>query len=335
MVLDSIVDDLRRSRVRRVGAVGALLALALLALNPVVGIGEQSFLFYLMFWVGLTLSVNLVFGFTGYIPFGYFAFYGVGAYGTAMTYLHLGVPMPVAVLVGGVAAVVLGVVFLPMFRLDGIYFAIATFAAAWALRIALTMTPEDITGGATGLYVAEAYDPTMTYYAMFAVLLGVLATTVWVDRSRLGTMLRAMRDDPVAAEMSGINRAKIRSFVWLLSAFFPGMLGGIDTWNTTVVTPESGFDVLLSIKPILYALFGGAGTVLGPILGASGLYLLDDFIWGALPLGSYLATGLVLMLVVLLFPRGLVGEFEYREALLDGVDSLSFGGFRSKEGGEE
>lgn len=312
----SVINEIGDSTAKRILAAGSVALLLLLAMNPLLEIGDSSFLFYLMFWVAMTLSINLVFGYTGYIPFGYFAFYGVGAYGTAISYAKLGLPMLGGVLVGGLCGIVLAVIFLPMFRVEGIYFAIATFAAAWAIKIGITMTPEKWTGGATGIYVAQAYDPQMTYYAMFVVLLAVIATTIWLDRSRLGTMLQAMRDDPIAAEMSGINRAKIRSYAWLLSAFFPALIGGIDTWRTTVVTPAGGFDVLLSIKPILYALFGGAGTIAGPILGAGSLYFIDDFLWGAIPMGSYLITGLVLMLVVMLFPRGLIGELEYREGIL-------------------
>jgi branched-chain amino acid transport system permease protein len=316
MVVESVLNEIRDSAIKRLFAIAGIALLALFAVNPFLGISDSSFLFYLMFWVAMTLSINLVFGYTGYIPFGYFAFYGIGAYAAAIAYTRFGIPMLGGILIGGLCGIALAVIFLPMFKVDGIYFAIATFAAAWAIKIGITMTPEKWTGGATGIYVAQAYDPQMTYYAMFVVLVAVVTTTIWLDRSRLGTMLEAMRDDPTAAEMSGINRTKIRSYAWLLSAFFPALIGGIDTWRTTVVTPEGGFDVLLSIKPILYALFGGAGTIAGPVLGSTSLYFIDDFLWGMLPLGSYLVTGVVLMLVVMLFPRGLTGEFEYREELL-------------------
>lgn len=315
MTSRSLVSDLRESRLKQAVAAVGLLGLVILIVSPYTGLFGTSFLFYLMFWVSMTVSVNLVFGLTGYIPFGYFAFYGVGSYAAAMSYLHLGIPMVAAVVVGGIASIILGILFLPMFKLDGIYFAIATFAAAWAIRVGVTLTPENLTGGATGLYIADAYNPALTYYAMVVVTIAVVATTVWLLYSRYGTILRAIRDDPTAAEMSGINRSRMRSYVWLASAFFPGLLGAIDTWNTTVVSPKGAFDVLLSVKPILYALFGGAGTIIGPVVGSSTLYVLDDLIWSALPLGSYLVTGIVLMLVVLLFPRGLVGEFEYREGL--------------------
>ena len=306
----------------RVLSVLAVLTLLVLLIGPFfrgIPIISQSFLFYLMFWTGLALAINVVFGFTGYIPFGYFAFYGVGSYGFAMSYLHLNVPLPVAVLVGGAFGLVTGVVFLPMFRLEGIYFAIANFAGAYAIRIAINLTPDDLTGGATGLELASAYAPLQSYYAVLVVTVGVVLVTAWLLRSRLGVMLMAIRDDPIAAETSGINRGRIRSYAWLLSTVFAGLYGAIDAWNTAIVDPASSFDVLLSVKPLLYAIFGGPGTLLGPVLGAGSLYFVDTLIWRALPLGSYLLTGLVLMLVVLVLPRGIIGELEYRKLSLSGV----------------
>lgn len=324
---DWLVGAVFESRRNRVLAAVAGLALVVLLMGPFfrgIPIIGQSFLFYLMFWTGLALAINLVFGFTGYIPFGYFAFYGVGSYGFAMSYLHLDAPLPLAVLVGGLFGLLTGVVFLPMFRLEGIYFAIANFAGAYAIRIGVNLTPDELTGGATGLELASAYAPMQSYYAVLIVTVAVVVVTAWLLRSRLGVMLVAIRDDPIAAETSGINRARIRSYAWLLSTVFAGLFGAIDAWNTAIVDPSSSFDVLLSVKPLLYAIFGGPGTLLGPVLGSTSLYAVDTLIWRALPLGSFFLTGLVLMLVVLVLPRGIIGELEYRKLSLAGVlDGLS------------
>lgn len=322
-----LVEAATGSTRNRLLTAAAAVVLAVLLIGPFfrgIPIVGQSFLFYLMFWTGLALAINLVFGFTGYIPFGYFAFYGVGSYGFAMSYLHLDVPLPVAVVVGGVFGLLLGVVFLPMFRLEGIYFAIANFAGAYAIRIGINLTPDDLTGGATGLELASAYAPLQSYYAVLVVTVAVVLATVWLLGSRFGVMLMAIRDDPIAAETSGINRGRIRSYAWLLSTVFAGLFGAIDAWNTAIVDPTSSFDVLLSVKPLLYAIFGGPGTLLGPILGSGSLYFVDTLLWRALPLGSYFLTGLVLTLVVLVLPRGIMGELEYRKLSLSGiVDGLS------------
>ena len=319
---DSFIEDARTERTTQILTFGALLGISLLIAVPRVEALDTAFFFYLMFWIAITMSVNLIFGFTGYIPFGYFAFYGIGAYAAVLGYIHFRIPMLGGAILAGIAALVLGVIFLPMFRLDGIYFAIGTFAAAWAIRIGITLTPEDITGGATSLLIADAYAPDIAYYAMVTTTVAVVVTSVWLNRSRYGTLLRAIRDDSLAAETCGINRTKLRSGAWFLSAFFPGVLGALDVWYTTVLSPESGFNVLLSIKPILYALFGGVGTILGPFLGGMVMYLIDDFIWQAIPLGSYLVTGLVLMLVVLVFPRGILGEFEHWQGVFGSEDRL-------------
>jgi len=326
-MINWIVDAVVESTRNRVLAAVAALVLLVLLLGPFfrgIPIIGQSFLFYLMFWTGLALAVNLVFGFTGYIPFGYFAFYGVGSYGFAMSYLHLDAPLPLAVLIGGLFGLLTGAVFLPMFRLEGIYFAIANFAGAYAIRIGVNLTPAELTGGATGLELASAYAPMRSYYAVLIVTVAVVVVTVWLLRSRFGVMLMAIREDPIAAETSGINRGRIRSYAWLLSTVFAGLFGAIDAWNTAIVDPSSSFDVLLSVKPLLYAIFGGPGTLLGPILGATSLYAVDTLLWRALPLGGFFLTGLVLMLVVLVLPRGIIGELEYRKLSLAGVlDGLS------------
>lgn len=311
--LSSLGDDLRESRLYQGLAVAALLAVVTLIIGPFFG--TPPFFFYLMFWTSLALALNILFGFTGYVPFGYFAFYGVGSYAVAMSFIHLGLPMLAGVLVSGLAGVLLAVLFFPMLKLDGIYFAIANFAAAYAIRIGVNLTPRELTGGATGLELAQAYAPVQTYYTMFAVALVIVVTSLWLSRSRTGLILKAIREDAIAAETCGINRGRVRSYAWLLSAGFGGVLGGIDAWNTAVVDPNSAFDVMISIKPFLYTIFGGVGTVLGPIFGSFSLYMIDTWIQDLVPTGTYLLTGFVLMLVVLLVPRGIIAELRERNLL--------------------
>ena len=311
--LSAIANRIRDSAPIKALAVGALVLGILLVIGPFYL--SPSFLFYFMFWTSLALALNIIFGFTGYVPFGYFGFYGVGSYAAAMGFIHLNIPMLAAILLSLLAGVALAVLFLPMLRLEGIYFAIANFAGAFAIGIAIKQTPRDLTGGASGLELAQAYEPMTTYYAMFVVTVAVVVVSLWLRHSRTGLLLRAIREDPVAAESCGVNRGRLRSVAWLISAAFAGIIGGLDAWNTAVVDPDSAFDVMISVKPFLYSIFGGVGTVLGPIIGSGSLYLIDTAIWRSLPTGSFLLTGLVLMLVVLLLPRGLIQEFKDRNLL--------------------
>lgn len=311
--LDAIATRLRASAVVKVLAVGAVVLGVLLAVGPFFF--SPSFLFYFMFWTSLALALNIIFGFTGYVPFGYFGFYGVGSYAAAMGFIHLNIPMLAAIPLSLIAGIALAVLFLPMLRLDGIYFAIANFAGAFAIGIAIKQTPRELTGGASGLELAQAYDPMTTYYAMFVVSVAVVVVSLWLRHSRTGLLLRAIREDPIAAESCGVNRGRLRSFAWLISAAFAGIIGGLDAWNTAVVDPESAFNVMISVKPFLYSIFGGVGTVLGPIIGSGSLYLIDTSVWRILPTGSYLITGFVLMIVVLLFPKGLIRELQDRDLI--------------------
>lgn len=316
----TISDRVRSSNTIMALAAGGIALAVVLLVGPFIG--SPSFFFYFMFWMSLALALNILFGFTGYVPFGYFGFYGVGSYAAAMGFIHLDIPMLAAIPFSLLAGVALAVIFLPMLRLDGIYFAIANFAAAYAIRIGVGLTPDELTGGASGLELAQAYSPAVTYYAMFGVTVAVVITTLWLRHSRTGLLLRAIREDDIAAETCGINKGRLRSIAWLLSAGFGGIIGGLDAWNTAVVDPNSAFDVMISVKPFLYTIFGGTGTVIGPVLGSGSLYLIDNWIWKLVPTGSYLLTGFVLMLVVLLFPRGLVREVQDRD-LLDLSFSMS------------
>lgn len=306
--LSDIASDLRQSRRYQLLAFIAILGVAIIAIAPLIG--ERSFVFYVMFWTGLALSLNFIYGFTGYMPFGYFAFYGVGAYAGAVGYTQLNLPMTVLIPLAGGVSLLLGVIFIPMFKLEGIYFAIVNFAAALAIRIAMPLTPENITGGSRGIQFTEAYDPIMSYYAMAIVFLIIVGCTVILMRSRLGILLKAVRDEPLAAEMSRINTGRIRSYAWFLSAFFPGMIGAINIWNVAIIDPSNAFDEMMTIQPLLYLVFGGPGTAVGPVLGGISLFTIDDLLWQYLPFGSYLATGVMLMIVALLLPRGIIVEFK-------------------------
>lgn len=308
--LSRIGTEVRRSRKKQALAILALVGVVFITVAPLVG--ERSFVFYAMFWTGLALSLNLIYGFTGYMPFGYFAFYGVGAYAGAIGYTQLNLPMPVAIPLAGGVSLLLGVIFIPMFKLEGIYFAIVNFAAALAIRTAIPLTPESITGGSRGIQFTEAYNPIMSYYAMAIVFFLVLGCTVVLMRSRLGILLKAVRDEPKAAEMSRVNTGRVRSYAWFLSAFFPGMIGAINIWNVAIIDPNNAFDEMMTIKPLLYLVFGGPGTAAGPVAGSASLFTLDDLIWQYLPFGSYLVTGVLLMVVALVFPRGVVTELKRR-----------------------
>lgn len=268
---------------------------------------QLSFTFYLMLWITMAISFNLIYGYTGYLPFGYVAFYGIGSYLTAILWSRLGFPIFLSILMGGIGGILLSLIFAETLRLKGIYFAIVNFSCAMALRIIIANLPEEIAGGSFGIHLSAIYSPVVSYYVMFGVMI-LSVITLWnVSRSRLGIALRCIRDDSQAAEVMGIDIARTRLKAWVLAALFPSLAGGIDAWFTGIIDPASSFNLLITTKAIVYAMFGGLGTILGPILGAVGLYTLDHIIWGKFPLLNLLILGCLIVILVLFFPRGIVG----------------------------
>jgi branched-chain amino acid transport system permease protein len=275
-------------------------------LVPSLGL-SLAFHFYLMLWITMASAFNVAAGFSGYMPFGYVAFYGVGAFTTAILVVKLGFPVLAALPFSGIAGVVLGLLFAPTLRLSGIYFAIVSLALAGICRLVISNMPEQITGGSFGLQLGSRAEPVLSFYVMMGVMLLALGTILTLSRSRLGKALRAVRDDAQAADMMGVNVVRVRLYGWLVAAFFPALCGGVEAWYTNVVDTETAFNTLTTAKTVIYAVAGGLGTVTGPIVGAIGMVWLDELIWRRFPLVNLLLLGVATVLLVLFLPRGMVG----------------------------
>jgi len=143
-----------------------------------------------------------------------------------------------------------------------------------------------------------------------------LATVTWLSVSRLGRALKAIRDDDGAAACVGIHVPNTRLKAWLLAALFPALAGGIEAWYTNVVDPEYAFNVLITAKSIIYAMAGGFGTILGPVVGTLALLGIDHMIWQKFPVVNLLLLGLIIVLLMLFLPRGIVGSLLKRKPQL-------------------
>ncbi len=266
-----------------------------------------AFHFYLMLWITMASAFNVAAGFSGYMPFGFVAFYGVGAFTTAILVKSLGFPVLLALPFSGAAGVILGLLFAPTLRLSGIYFAIVSLALAGICRLVISNMPQEITGGSFGLQLGSRAEPVHSFYVMMGVMLMALGVILWLSRSRLGKALRAVRDDAEAADMMGVNVTRVRLYGWLIAAFFPAVCGGVEAWYTNVVDTETAFNTLTTAKTVIYAVAGGLGTVTGPIVGSVVMVWLDELIWRQFPLLNLLILGVATVLLVLFLPRGIVG----------------------------
>jgi len=267
---------------------------------------NQLLLFNVIVFLALAQGVNIIYGFTGYLPFGYVGFFGAGAYGFALAVMHLHAGPIAAMAVGAATSIVFGLVLTPLLRLSGPYFAIANLAAALAIsEIVSNPALESITKGPYGVSLSGIFAPTFSYSVAVAVLAFATGCVLYLRYSRFGLALQAVRDDPISAAMAGINVVWARTVAWLLSALIAGLIGANFAWYVSVFYPDNVFSPDFSIFAIVFALFGGVATVLGPILGVVLLYGLYNVIGISTPQYFQLIYGLLIMVLVLFLPNGL------------------------------
>jgi branched-chain amino acid transport system permease protein len=289
-----------------VGAGGVVLVAALAAYPLVATRYGLSFILLVFMHIALAQSWNMVSGYTGYFSLGHGVFFGVGAYAAAHGALKGGWPLPVALLTGGVAALalalVLGLVFMRV-RIRVAYFAIATLGLNEIVKT-LVLNSEWL-GSSHGVTLPPI-SPVILYYLLFGLAAATSAVVWWIDRSTFGLGLKAIFQDEEAAEVMGVATANAKIGVFLLSAFFPGVIGGVVAWYWSYIDPYQAFDLNISFDMSLMAVFGGVGTVLGPILGAAIIGILVDTLWVNLPHVHGVVFGVLIVLIVLLSPGGLV-----------------------------
>ena len=285
---------------------------ALFAIAPSV-YSNHLLLFNFMVFLMLAQGVNVIYGFTGYLPFGYVGFFGAGAYGFSLMVMHLQAPPLVALAVGAAAAVALGLLLTPLFRLSGAYFSIANLAAALAvLQVVSNPDLESITKGPYGVSLSGVFDPTFAYATALTILAATVFLVIYLRNSRFGMALQAIREDSISAAMAGINVVRERIIAWLLSALIAGLAGGVFAWYVSVFYPETVFSGEFTIFAIVFALFGGTATVLGPIFGVLILYGIYNAVGISTPQYFQLIYGVLIMGLVLFLPNGLVSLFRRR-----------------------
>lgn len=253
----------------------------------------------------LALSVWLTL-YAGQLTLGNAAFMGVGAYVSALLGRHLDMPFPIALAIGALAAaslaVPLGVV---VFRLRGVYLAIATLAFGEIVRVILLATP--ITGKGQGLNgIAPKTDLWHIYLS-----LAVIAYVLWrVQGSTVGRAWAAIREDEIASASQGIAVGRYKLGAFVVGALVAGWAGGLSAHITFSIDP-SDFGFSKAVQILVFAIVGGIPNVLGPILGATLLTALPEILR---PLKDYrdIFQGAILLLVIIYLPRGLVSFADVR-----------------------
>jgi ABC-type branched-subunit amino acid transport system ATPase component/ABC-type branched-subunit amino acid transport system permease subunit len=264
-------------------------------------------------WAVVGLAWNLLSGYSGLISFGHAAFFGLGAYFVVLAQVSWGltpwIGIPVAGVLGGLAGIVVGI---PTFRLRGHYFALAMLAYPLALlyvfewlghqEVAIPMNRESP--------VAFMQFSNGRVYILIGLVfvLGVMSLTRYLERTRYGMSLMAIKQDEIAAEASGIDALRWKLRAIALSGGIAAAIGGFYAVIQLIVTPLSVFGVLISAQALIIAMFGGVGTVWGPIIGAITLVPLSAWLdarFGAdLPGLQGVIYGIAIIAVVMLAPEG-------------------------------
>jgi branched-chain amino acid transport system permease protein len=280
-------------------------AVALLAFVPwVASPSIIQFAISTLLMATLAQSWNIIGGYTGYASFGNSVFYGLGSYGVAIAMVQWNLPFGVGLAFGAVLAVAFAVLLgLPVLRLRGHYFAICTLALAQVM-IAIVSNLE-IAGRNTGLVL-----PLLRGDALFYELsLGLLALTtlavVYIARSRFGFGLIAIRENEEAAAVMGVDTTRYKVAAFAISGFFTSLAGGIHAYWITFLDPASAFDITLNVKMIIMAVFGGPGSIFGPIVGAFVLSAISEVLATKISTLAGLFFGFVIIVAVVFMPRGL------------------------------
>jgi branched-chain amino acid transport system permease protein len=295
---------------RLLWVVASTLCLAALVLAPaMLSMYWIRVLTSVFLYATLAQAINLIAGYTGYPAFGNVVFFGLGAYGTGVAMVHYQLPFVAGMAIGaGLCAAIALVVGPAMFRLRGHYFAMGTLGLNEAVRAVVENV--DATGGGRGLslplFPGGIERSATTFYVLFLLMAVAALLLSWMFvRSRFGYACRAIREDEVAAESLGVATTRTKTAVWTISAVVTGACGAVNAYWLGHLDPGSAFSIGIAIKFFLMMLVGGAGTLAGPLIGAASVELAATTVWSRFTDYHVGALGLIIIVVVLLFPGGL------------------------------
>lgn len=308
------------ARPRTAQVLGAAAVLALLLVPPRLPPYALEVLITILFSAYLGASWNILGGYAGQFSFGHAAFFGIGAYTSTLLFLRVGLTPWVGMLAGGLAATAFGLLagYLSFrYGLRGPYFSLVTLAFAEMLRVVAVNWKA--VGSSLGLVI-----PTQTaapqhflfagklsyYYVILAMTAGAILITWRIERSRLGYALVAIRENEDAAEAAGVNALGNKLRAMAVSSFLTALGGTFYAQYFAYIDPSITFGPAVSIQGLLQAIVGGAGTVLGPLLGAFVLAPISELSRAALrgrAGADVMLYGMILMLVISFLPHGIMG----------------------------
>jgi branched-chain amino acid transport system permease protein len=275
----------------------------------------QHILILVIIWITMASAWNLLGGFAGQVSFGHALFFGLGAYGGGLLYQHWEISTWWGMIVGPVWAAVIAIPLgLITFRLRGPYFALAMLAMGEIARIIFTNWVS-FSGGAVGVMISRTWggEKLQYYFIILAICVATLGAVALMRYSKLGYYFLSIREDQDAAEALGIPTTRYKIYAFIPSAFFTGLAGAFYMNYMAYIEPRVVFSLdAISIMMILTVMLGGAGTLWGPVLGAT-VYVILAEVFRTIPGVKevhVLVFSLIVILIIMFLPDGILGEWD-------------------------
>lgn len=252
---------------------------------------------------------NLFSGLTGYTNFGLAWFIGISGYVSSILIADYQWFWFFAWLMGAlfISIVSIGVGYI-LLRIKGVYFAISMVALTEGTRELFgTGYLEPLTHGGKGIPFVAGIRLSTLYWSLLFLAFATVFICYRITSSKFGLRLMAIREDEQAAETLGINTTREKIIAFVLSAFLVGLGGAIHCTYQNYIDPNYAFNIQLTLTPIVMTLFGGIGTVFGPVLGATLFTFIHEILWAELTVLYMAIFGAILMILILFFPQGLLG----------------------------
>lgn len=304
----------RQHHIRVLGGLPMLIiGIVIVAVLAVLGLTDgsgntQRILIKMCLYCTMACMWNLLSGFTGMTSLGQQSFIGVAGYSMAIMTATYGMSYVVGWIVGGAIGAVLALILsLILFRMRGMYFAIATWVIAEALKTWFNSWEFVNMGG--GMFVRGRPDQTIIFVLSLVLCVVAIVLIYFLLNSKLGLGLTAMRDDADAASSVGVNIFRSKLICFVIAGLFCALAGGLYYLNNVSVYPTNAFGISWTVSLVFIVIIGGVGTMAGPIVGTV-VYIALDEVLANFPGWSNIILGLIAILIILFLPDGILGTLQ-------------------------
>ena len=303
--------DFRRNEMIRYGTL-AVIALAVVAPFLSGNLYLLNLLSLMLIFIIFASAWNLL-AYSGQGSLGHAAFFGIGAYASTLIAVKSGVSPYITIFLGAAVAAFLGILIgLTCVRLKEWFLAMVTFGFAIIVQTIVVSILTPVTGGWDGIASPRLLSPDVAgyqlieYYSILIITIASIIAIWYIMKSRIGLAFQAIRENELEARASGVDPVRYRLLAFAMSAYLAGVAGALEIHHIGYITPEI-FGVDLSFWPVTYVIFGGLGTLAGPIVGTVVLTIIwDGLKMAGLTFARYVIVGILLILVIIFLPKGLV-----------------------------